>query len=176
MSLEYLDPSYTRVLRKNTKSHVGTYGTTFVVVKSVFEDLLYSIEALPGVTTSGLGIYHTSPDKYKMILFFSAREDSGLFFLSRCTSNRYGGPDAVNIKVDVSDIAEDGKLPITFHLESDYKSLTELEEIAKSLIINMHEHLNLFNFITGYDLDLNKFHIIDRIALDRSQALEDIGI
>ena len=116
-----------------------------------------TISGIPGITISGMSHYVTGP----ILLFFTARDQEGLFFLSWCCDRRYFKyGDKWMIDVSVADVAGDGLLPITYTLNRELKrdeDLLNVSEEIKSLIENINYYFNHENFINGYGINRENF-------------------
>lgn len=117
-----------------------------------------TINGIPGIDVSSLGHYNIGP----ILIFFTARDQEGLFFLSWCCDNRYFqyGHKWI-IDVSVSDVAGDGLLPITYTLRRElekHENLLNVSEEIESLIENINYYFNHENFIAGYGINREKFH------------------
>ncbi len=119
-------------------------------------NLCDALNCIPGIKTSESCSGH---GKYPLSVFFTAIDQEGLFFLTRCTDSRYWryGNDW-KITLSVGDTITEGRLPTNFILES--KTLGDLAYLqAEDLIENMIYHLNHKNFVKGFNLNLDRFKV-----------------
>jgi len=121
--------------------------------------LVSIMNCLPGVRTFESCSGH---EKWPFKIYFKVGDLEGLFFLARCVDGRYWEYGYKwKIEVDVGDYKE--KLPYWpthFLLHSGDVKGKDAYKQAISLIENMYYHLNHENFITGFNINLNKFRII----------------
>ncbi len=121
-------------------------------------ELCDAMNALPGIETSESCSGHGS-DSFR--IWFKARSDKGLFFLTRCVDHRYWKYGYLwKIELYVGDRYIDGLLPITYCLNSGPIVGGDALDQARHLVNNMNLHLNLPAFLDGYELDLNDFDLL----------------
>lgn len=129
-------------------------------IDAEIEDLVYAINALPGIETTSSCFGH---GKQPVQIFFGlakARGDVrnvGLFFLTRCIDRRYSD-GKWGISLSVGDRMENDLLPTTFLLKSKDKGKEALAAI-KRLMDNLELHLNHKNFMEGYKINRHDFFI-----------------
>jgi len=146
---------------------------------------MMAINAIPGIHILSNNLGH----RYNMIkknwgkihIFIHSEEGytDGLFFLSRCVDRRYwehGSSWKITIQVG-DELHVNGDRPIVYVLErelndSDNEDLILLE--FESMYDNIQEHFWNDNFISGYNINREDFHIVDEIAWERDKKLEKI--
>ncbi len=169
------------VLRKETPN------ITRHKLKQEYKNLLMSFDALPGVhvTSSNLDkSFDRIKKSWNGILIFLHIEEctqEGLFFLARCMDRRYWEHGHKwRIELEVGDVEHmNGDRPINYNLfrafqEGDTEQV--IMDECKSLFDNMMHHFNHDNFMTGYNMNKEEFHLVDDVAFDRRVKLNDLGI
>ena len=169
------------VLRKETPN------ITRYKLKQEYKNLLMAFDALPGVhvTSSNLD---KSFDKMKvgwngLLIFLHIEEccQEGLFFLTRCLDKRYWEyGNKWRIELEVGDVEyPNGDRPLTYYIFRPFQD-DDCEQFllyeCKSLIDNMMHHFNLDNFMTYYNMNKDEFHLVDDVAFDRREKLENLGL
>ena len=169
------------VLRKET-SEITRYK-----LKPEYKNLLMTFQALPGVhvTSSNLdSLFDKIKKKWSGVLIFLQIEEctqEGLFFLARCMDRRYWEHGHKwRIQLEVGDVEyPNGDRPLTYFIfrpfQHDDTEQSLLDE-CKSLIENMNHHFWLDNFMTGYNMYRQEYHLVDEVAFDRRIKLENLGL
>lgn len=140
---------------------------------SKFKELLYAINALPGIYVSG----YWDPKEGQTFITFNVKDGigEGLFFLTRCVDRRYWEyGNSWKISLSVGDlITEDNRLPIGYILEREdiNKTKDEIYNEVKSLYDNLHYHLTHKAFMSGFNINIDNFNIVTKISLDRDEKL-----
>ena len=117
--------------------------------------LCNAMNSLPGIETFESCCGHG--DHPARIFFTVENTKTGLFFLARCTDNRYWEHGHQwSIIVSVADCYENSNLPVYYLLESTIKGNSVYEQM-ESLVENLNEHLNHTAFLDLYELDTQDF-------------------
>jgi hypothetical protein len=141
---------------------------------SVIKNLKIAIDSLPGIKV----ICESGDAKTGIRIFFHVGNNKeGLFFLTRCVDNRYWEYGYMwNIQLSVGDMYKNKKLPITYCLNSGTDIGKRACIQAQSLIDNMNYHLNHENFISGFDIKINKFKYIDDVlSYERREKIKKLN-
>lgn len=160
-------------------------------LKLQYENLLMSINALPGITVSTFNLHKPFEkiiDGWNGVLISFTVNDGyyneGLFFLSRCLSSRYWEHgNKWRIEVQVNDDSSDHMRPIIYFLyrpinKNSIPPTTEIDivEECRSLIHCMNSHFNNEAFMTGFNMNKEKYSLEDEIVWNRSQKLNTLEI
>ena len=143
-----------------------------------FKRLVNTINAIPGIEIVGtLFSQEGLQERYKPIILFTIpkNDESGLFFLTRCTDRRYWQYGHYwTISLFVGDVMHsDGARPITYELSmNDY--ISDSSNQINSLIDNMNDHIHHKNFMAAFNLDIDKFSIIDTVVENRVNSINTI--
>jgi hypothetical protein len=135
--------------------------TSSVSIEKV-NDLLDTINAIPGININNCGYYKKSSlyDE-KIIIFFNYdnKSDDGLFFLLRCIDRRYFNFD-VDIKMSVSDLNhKNGGLPINYEIHVQNEKYANIDCIINNMINSMNNYINDEFFFKGYGMDISNFSV-----------------
>lgn len=151
-----------------------------------------AINALPGITVDTFtDIANTETRLHfgdKAHIFFHLQNESGsliqnnqptgLFFLTRCLDRRYfryGHKCQINLSIGDL-LHDDGALPIAYCLEFESKSILESCDFIQEALDNFYHHINSQSFISTFQIDLSKFHLVDKVQEDRADKLNTLGI
>lgn len=122
-------------------------------------ELCNTLNALPGIETDESCCGH-SCSEYS--IWFKVTDPEGLFFLTRCVDRRYWKYGYLwKIELSVGDTYRNGYLPTSYHLHSGPIVGEDAYAQADSLVENLNYHINYENFIAGFELNLEKYSIID---------------
>ena len=147
-----------------------------------------AIAALPGIVVDSFTDIATGKFSGKALIFFHVRDTgssmiqnnqpTGLFFLTRCLDRRYFRYGHLcQISLSVGDLVHfDGTLPVSYCLEFESETLLASCDFLEEALLNLYYHLEHKDFIEAYQIDLTKFHLIDKRQEDRVDALEKLGI
>jgi hypothetical protein len=129
---------------------------------SGFQKLRSALDSLPGIET----FCSSSNAKNGINIWFNVKKSKqGLFFLTRCVDQRYWKYGHIwKVELSVGDMYKSrgqNQLPVHYCLHSGSVVGRQAYKQAESLIDNMNYHLNHENFIKGFEIDLNKFKILD---------------
>lgn len=129
-------------------------------------NLLKTINALPGIIDiSSTPLYDKGWSSFIIFFEVDINDNTGLFFLTRCLDRRYFKyGDLWDIKLEVGDSMRNTQLPIIYHIERKKEKNEHIENEIHELIENMNWHLNSKSFMEGYNLDINKFYVIDDLT------------
>lgn len=129
-------------------------------------NLLKTINALPGIIDiSSTPLYDKGWSSFIIFFEVDINDNTGLFFLTRCLDRRYFKyGDLWDIKLEVGDSMRNTQLPIIYHIERKKEKNEHIENEIHELIENMNWHLNSKPFMEGYNLDINKFYVIDDLT------------
>ena len=169
------------ILRKETPD------ITRYKLKPEYKNLLMAIQALPGVhvTSSNLdSSFDKIKKKWNGVLVFLHIEEccqEGLFFLARCMDRRYWEHGHKwRIELEVGDVEHmNGDRPINYNLYRPFQEGDNEQVIIdefKSLLDNMMHHFNHDGFMDLYNMDRKEYHIVEEVAFNRREKLEDLGI
>lgn len=145
-------------------------------------DVIYAINALPGIfnITTNLTEFNAIEDthsKFRVFFYVDPSEPQGLFFLTRCKDQRYwkygGGWD---LSLSVGDTYVGGILPICYMLESSLGKKETILKQCESLFDNMNYHIHHKAFMTGFEIDISKFNLMNKTSAKRNLKLSDLGI
>lgn len=127
------------------------------------EELCHAINSIPGLQTVDSCSGHGDDP---ISIFFDCNDFKGLFFLVRCIDRRYSKSPWI-LELSCNDVAQEGYTATSFWLRSIHPWLRnghhveakgqEAYDQAAYLINNMNYHLNHKNFMSGFDLDTDKF-------------------
>lgn len=129
-------------------------------------NLLKTINALPGIIDiSSTPLYDKRWSSFIIFFEVDIKDNTGLFFLTRCLDRRYFKyGDLWDIKLEVGDSMRNAQLPIIYHIERKREKDVHIENEIDELIENMNWHLNSKSFMDGYNLDINRFYVIDDLT------------
>lgn len=141
------------------------------------EDLFHGINALPGIEVTSSTPLNGRMRYNAFIIFFKVTSSQGLFFLTRCCDKRYWQyGDKWDIVLEVGDsMYNDGTPPITYKLQTTWRrDINQLYDEITDLYINMNYHINHQNFMSGYNLNIDDFDVVDPIVENRNDKINDI--
>lgn len=156
-----------KVLYKKFTKIIGHNGYGGVRDRPVddFINLVQAIAALPGIDIVNS---HISRGAVFIYFYFDVKEQ-GLFFLTRCV-----GQGFFNITLSAGDklLGTNGELPLFFLLSNEkINDKGKLKKEIKYLYDNLNYHIQNESFIKYYNIDLDKFDIVDKISIDRNRKI-----
>ena len=111
-------------------------------------------KSLPGIE---LVTYYSGEGCSKISFFFRVTRPEGLFFITRCTDNRYWKYGYLwSIELSCGDEFRDNVLPTIYELHSGPVVGELAYEMCSDLIDNCLKHLNDDAFLNAYNLDINE--------------------
>ena len=120
-------------------------------------ELCDAMNALPGIRTNESCCGH-SGGPFDIFFRVDAKNNKGLFFLTRCVDRRYWKYGYLwKIQLSVGDLYNNGILPIEYILTSNPIVGEDAYAQAKSLVENMNDHINHVNFMKLYELNIDDF-------------------